>query len=108
MSNLSEREEFRRRLGNIITLFRQHEDLIRSQYNAAREAGTVPNGDAPSDLLERPTRRFLDGSAPGPQAFPSGRKTLKVLPRPGSLSTVMRPPRPVTIPWQMDRPSPVP
>ncbi|SEM44829.1 hypothetical protein SAMN05444354_1172 [Stigmatella aurantiaca] len=59
MSNLSEREEFRRRLGNIIKLFGQREELIRSQYNAAREAGTVPDSDAPADLLERPTRRFL-------------------------------------------------
>ena len=37
-----------------------------------------------------------------------GSETRKVLPRPGSLRTAMSPPSAVTIPWTMERPSPVP
>src|SRR5439155_116572 len=38
----------------------------------------------------------------------SGRKTRKQLPLPGSLETSSRPPCPVTMPWVIDRPRPVP
>src|SRR6266849_4235503 len=37
-----------------------------------------------------------------------GKRTRKMLPRPGSLSTVIAPPKAVTISWQIANPSPLP
>ena len=65
--------------------------------------------DQQDRLRGRSSRRGETGIFAGVATpSPFGRKILKVVPRPNSLYTQIFPPLCVTIPWTVDKPSPVP
>ncbi len=86
---------------------------VTSCSRSSTRRRVVPTSGSSSTTRMRPSRRTpslaLAVTTLGTTSTTTpGSATTKVDPRPGSLSKVIVPPRAVTMPWQMESPSPVP